>query len=51
VAIAEAPLEGAPIVIAKKPNKSNPGSKAYWELAREVDGRIERISRPNQNPV
>ena len=51
VAIAEAPLEGAPIVIAKKPNKSNSGSKAYWELAREVDGRIERISRPNQNPV
>ena len=43
VAIAEAPLEGAPIVIAKKPNKSNPGSKAYWELAREVDARIERI--------
>ena len=43
VAIAEAPLEGTPIVIAKKPNKSNPGSKAYWELAREVDARIERI--------
>ena len=43
VAIAEAPLEGAPIVIAKKPNKSNPGSKAYWDLAREVDARIERI--------
>ena len=43
VAIAEAPLEGAPIVIAKKPNKSNPGSKAYWDLAKEVDARIERI--------
>ena len=43
VAIAEAPLEGAPIVIAKKPNKSNPGSKAYWDLAMEVDARIERI--------
>ncbi len=43
VAIAEAPLEGTPIVIAKKPNKSNPGSKAYWDLAREVDARIERI--------
>ena len=43
VAIAEAPLEGAPIVIAKKPNKSNPGSKAYWELAKEADARIERI--------
>ena len=45
VAIAEAPLEGAPIVIAKKPNKSNPGSKAYWDLAKEVDARIERILR------
>jgi len=44
VAIAEAPLEGAPIVIAKKPNKSNPGSSAYWELVREVDERIRRIS-------
>ena len=44
VAIAEAPLEGAPIVIAKKPNKSNPGSKAYWELAKEVSGRIQSIN-------
>ena len=43
VAIAEAPLEGAPIVIAKKPNKSNPGSKAYWDLAREVGARIRTI--------
>jgi hypothetical protein len=40
-----APLEGAPIVIAKKPNKSNPGSKAYWELAKEVSGRIQSINR------
>jgi len=44
VAIAEAPLEGAPIVIAKKPNKSNPGSSAYWELAREANERINRIT-------
>ena len=43
VAIAEAPLEGAPIVIAKNPNKSNPGSKSYWDLAKEVDARITRI--------
>jgi len=43
VAIAEAPLEGAPIVIAKKPNKSNPGSMAYWNLAKEADARIARI--------
>lgn len=44
VAIAEAPLEGAPIVIAKKPNKSNPGSSVYWELAKEADDRIKRIT-------
>ncbi len=44
VAIAEAPLEGAPIVIAKKPNKSNPGSAVYWELAKEADDRIKRIT-------
>ena len=43
VAIAEAPLEGAPIVIAKSPNKSNPGSAAYWELAKEASDRIDRI--------
>jgi len=43
VAIAEAPLEGAPIVIAKSPNKSNPGSAAYWELAREASDRIDRV--------
>ena len=43
VAIAEAPLEGAPIVIAKSPNKSNPGSTAYWELAKEASDRIDRI--------
>ena len=47
VAIAEAPLEGAPIVIAKKPNKSNPGSRAYWELAKEADNRI-KVIRVNQ---
>ena len=29
VAIAESPLDGAPIVIGQKPNKSNPGSVAY----------------------
>ncbi|MDG1533097.1 MAG: ParA family protein [Candidatus Thalassarchaeaceae archaeon] len=43
VAIAEAPLDGAPIVIGQKPNKSNPGSKAYWELAKEASARIETI--------
>ena len=29
VAIAESPLEGAPIVIAQKPSKSNPASQSY----------------------
>ena len=43
VSIAEAPLEGTPIVIAKKPNKSNPGSMAYWNLAKEAAARITRI--------
>jgi chromosome partitioning protein len=43
VAIAEAPLDGAPIVIGQKPNKSNPGSKAYWDLALEVSNRIKLI--------
>ena len=45
VAIAEAPLEGAPIVLAKSPNKSNPGSTAYWQLALEASKRIEAIRR------
>ena len=43
VAIAEAPLDGAPIVIGQAPNKSNPGSVAYWELARETSVRIDTI--------
>ncbi|MED5455614.1 MAG: ParA family protein [Candidatus Thermoplasmatota archaeon] len=43
VAIAESPLDGAPIVIGQKPNKSNPGSTAYWELAQEASKRIDRI--------
>ena len=43
VAIAESPLEGAPIVIAQKPGKSNPASTSYWEFAREADSRIRAI--------
>ena len=42
VAIAEAPLEGSDRN-AKSPNKSNPGSTAYWELAKEASDRIDRI--------
>ena len=44
VAIAESPLEGAPIVIAQKPTKSNPASQSYWEFAREADSRIVSIN-------
>ena len=44
VAIAESPLEGAPIVIAQKPNKSNRASQSHWEFAREADGRIRAIT-------
>ena len=43
ISIAESPLEGAPIVIAKKPNKSNPASQNLWEFAKEADLRIQRI--------
>ncbi|MDP6661585.1 MAG: ParA family protein [Candidatus Thalassarchaeaceae archaeon] len=43
VAIAESPLEGAPIVIAQKPTKSNPASMAYWDFAKEADARIRAI--------
>ncbi len=45
VAIAESPLEGAPIVIAKKPTESNPASKAYWDFAKEADMRIEGLTK------
>ena len=43
VAIAESPLDGAPIVIGQKPNKSNPGSTAYWQLAQEAAKRIDSM--------
>jgi len=36
-------LEGAPIVIAQKPTKSNPASESYWEFAREADAKIRAI--------
>ena len=44
VAIAESPLEGAPIVITQKPNNSNPASVAYWSFAKEADHRIKAIA-------
>ena len=45
VSIAESPLEGAPIVIAQKPNKTNSASRSYWEFANEADRRIGTISK------
>jgi chromosome partitioning protein len=47
VAIAESPLEGAPIVIAQKPVKSNPASLSLWEFAKEADERIKAIENRN----
>ena len=44
VSIAESPLEGAPSVIAQKPNKTNSASRSYWEFAKEADRRISTIS-------
>jgi len=37
-------------VIAKSPNKSNPGSVAYWELAREASDRIDRVLGTRSEP-
>tara|TARA_A100001037_G_scaffold76585_1_gene68672 strand:- start:830 stop:1915 length:1086 start_codon:yes stop_codon:yes gene_type:complete len=45
IAIAEAPMEGAPVVILKKPNKRNKGSHAYWSLAKEVSTRVNKLRR------
>jgi chromosome partitioning protein len=43
ISIAEAPLEGAPVVILKKPTKRNKGSQAYWSLAKEVSDRVKKL--------
>ncbi len=43
ISIAEAPLEGTPIVLSHKPNKSNQGSDGYWHLAKEANDRIKKI--------
>ena len=43
VAVAEAPLEGAPVALSKSPIERHPGSLAYWNLAKEVSSRLEII--------
>jgi chromosome partitioning protein len=45
ISIAEAPLEGAPVVILKRPNRTNKGSQAYWSLAKEVSDRVKKLRR------
>jgi chromosome partitioning protein len=41
--IAVAPSDGAPIVILKKPTRSNKGSQQYWALAKEASRRVQSI--------
>jgi len=41
VSIAESPLEGSPIVISQKINKSNSAVKSYWDFAKEFDVRLK----------
>ena len=40
MSIAEAPKDGAPVVLLKNPTKGNKGSKQYWALAKESHLRI-----------
>ena len=43
ISIAEAPLDGAPVVLLKNPNRTNKGSQAYWALTREVSERVKEL--------
>jgi chromosome partitioning protein len=43
ISIAEAPLDGAPVVLLKNPNRTNKGSQAYWALTREVSQRVTSL--------
>ena len=43
ISIAEAPLDGAPVVLLKNPNRSNKGSQAYWALTREISQRVTSL--------
>ena len=43
ISIAEAPLDGAPVVLLKTPNRHNKGSQAYWALSREVSQRVTSL--------
>jgi chromosome partitioning protein len=44
IQIADAPMEGVPVVILNNPNtRKHKGSQAYWSLAKEVSGRVKKI--------
>ena len=43
--VAEAPRDGAPIVLLDNPIKRNKGSHAYWSLGREVHNRVRKIRK------
>jgi chromosome partitioning protein len=44
ITIAEAPMEGAPVVILKNPNtRKNKGSQAYWSLTKEISDRVKKL--------
>lgn len=45
IKIAEAPSLGAPIVLLKRPTRSNKGSQQYWALAKEAHRRTLRIRK------
>ncbi|HJL59352.1 MAG TPA: AAA family ATPase [Candidatus Thalassarchaeaceae archaeon] len=44
IQIADAPMEGVPVVILNNPNtRKHKGSQAYWSLAREVSNRVKKL--------
>ena len=46
IQIADAPMEGVPVVILNNPNtRKHKGSQAYWSLAKEVSSRVKKLRR------
>ncbi len=43
IKIAEAPMDGAPVVLLRPPSRTNKGSQAYWALAKEVHERVIQL--------
>ncbi|MDP6741635.1 MAG: AAA family ATPase [Candidatus Thalassarchaeaceae archaeon] len=44
IQIADAPMEGVPVVILNNPNtRKHKGSQAYWSLAKEVSRRVKKL--------